>query len=132
MTITANADTPQGLMNLFAQLAAAGRVDDLVELYESDAIFSPQPGIELRGTAQIREALAEFLVLKPQISYSGDAAVHLTGDVALVANDWTMTATAPDGTTVEDSGLSADVVRRQVNGTWKVLIDQPRGQAPQQ
>jgi ketosteroid isomerase-like protein len=42
-----------------------------------------------------------------------------------VINEWTMTGTAPDGSEVRQGGLSDDVVRRQPNGTWLVLIDHP-------
>jgi len=49
------------------------------------------------------------------------------GDIGLVSNSWEMTGTAPDGSEATDAGLSADVVRRQPDGSWLVLIDQPRG-----
>ena len=51
--------------------------------------------------------------------------VLVAGDVALVQNDWSMTGTASDGSTVTQGGRSADVVRRGVDGTWRVLIDRP-------
>jgi ketosteroid isomerase-like protein len=46
-------------------------------------------------------------------------------DIALVINEWTMTATAPDGSEVRQGGRSADVVRRQPSGAWLVLVDKP-------
>jgi ketosteroid isomerase-like protein len=49
------------------------------------------------------------------------------GDVALVSNTWTATAQLPDGSTSRQAGLSADVLRRQPDGSWLVLVDQPRG-----
>jgi ketosteroid isomerase-like protein len=51
--------------------------------------------------------------------------VLVAGDVALVVNEWTMTGTAPDGAVVERGGKSADVVRRQPDGSWLVLVDRP-------
>lgn len=51
--------------------------------------------------------------------------VLVAGDVALVQNDWSMTGTAPDGSTVTQGGRSADVVRLQADGNWRVLIDRP-------
>jgi ketosteroid isomerase-like protein len=51
--------------------------------------------------------------------------VLISGDIALVQNDWTMTGTAPDGTVVSQGGRSADVVRRAADGSWRVVIDRP-------
>lgn len=124
----AGATTPQRLMELFSQRAAAGDLDGLVELYEADAVFEPAPGVTCAGHDAIRAALAELLVIGPRITYRGEPSVLATGDVALVSNDWTMTGTAPDGTEVCQGGVSADLVRRRADGTWRVLIDQPRGQ----
>jgi uncharacterized protein (TIGR02246 family) len=123
----AEATTPQRLMELFSRRAAAGDLDGLVELYEPDAVFEPAPGVTCAGHDAIRAALAELLVIEPRISYAGEPGVLETGDVALVSNDWMMTGTAPDGTTVRQGGISADLVRRRADGTWRVLIDQPRG-----
>jgi ketosteroid isomerase-like protein len=40
---------------------------------------------------------------------------------------WSVIGTDPDGKPVTMSGRSADVVRRQADGTWKFVIDNPRG-----
>ena len=46
-------------------------------------------------------------------------------DVALVVNEWNLTGIAPDGSEVHQGGRSADVVRRQPDGSWLVLVDKP-------
>ena len=51
----------------------------------------------------------------------------IVDDIAVVSNTWTMTAELPDGSTHREGGVSADVLRRQADGSWLVLIDQPRG-----
>jgi len=126
------ADSPTHLMELFARRAGSGDLDGLMDLYETDAVFQPQPGVHLIGKEQIRAALSEFMTLNPQISFQGETEVVTVGDVALVANNWKMSGVAPDGSAVADAGRSADVVRRQDDGRWLVVIDQPRGEpAPQ-
>jgi uncharacterized protein (TIGR02246 family) len=121
------ATSPTHLMELFAQRAAAGDLQALMELYEPGAVFEPQPGVVLVGTDQVRAALSELVLLRPKIEYVDQAEILTVDDVALVSNRWTMSATAPDGSTVRDEGWSADVVRRQADGSWLVMIDQPRG-----
>jgi len=125
--MTETATSPTHLMQLFAQRAGAGDLEGVMALYEAEAVFQPAPGVELTGTDQISAGLSEFLMLKPQITFDGDTDVVVVDDIALVSNNWTMTGVAPDGSVVTDSGLSADIVRRQPDGAWLVLIDQPRG-----
>jgi uncharacterized protein (TIGR02246 family) len=128
MTTTdhANADrsTPEALMRAFSERLNAGDLDGLVALYEPGAVFEPQPGVVVHGHAAIREALEQLLALSPTIT--ADIVQVLVGDdVALVVNEWAMTGTAPDGTAVHQSGRSADVVRRQPDGLWLVVVDKP-------
>jgi len=51
------------------------------------------------------------------------------GDIAMVSSKWTLKGTAPDGTAVDLSGESVEIVRRQGDGTWKFIIDSPWGLA---
>ncbi|HAF12136.1 MAG TPA: hypothetical protein DCK99_00285 [Blastocatellia bacterium] len=40
---------------------------------------------------------------------------------------WTLTGTDPSGGAVEMAGQTSDVVRRQPEGTWLLVIDIPYG-----
>lgn len=121
------ADTPARLMALFAERAATGNAAGLVALYESGAVFEPELGVVLRGLDEIGPALTELAKMQPRIEYSGDPDVVIVDNIAIVSNTWTMTAELPDRTTHREGGISADVLRRQADGSWLVLIDQPRG-----
>lgn len=116
--------TPEALMAAFADRLNAGDLDGLVALYEPDAVFEAQPGVVAHGHAAIRDALGQLLTLGPTIS-AETVQVLTGGDVALVVNEWTMTGTAPDGEAVHQGGRSADVVRRQPDGRWLVVVDKP-------
>lgn len=122
--IPALANTPEALMQTFAAHVHAGDLDALLGLYEADAVFMPEPGVIFTTPAEIRAALGAMLSLGPTMVVN-PGQVLVAGDVALVQNDWSMTGTAPDGTTVTQGGRSADVVRRGADGTWRVLIDRP-------
>jgi ketosteroid isomerase-like protein len=52
-------------------------------------------------------------------------AVVTSGDIALLASDWRITTTTDDGEQVVSSGTSVEVARRQGNGTWRYVIDEP-------
>jgi ketosteroid isomerase-like protein len=49
------------------------------------------------------------------------------GDLALLQGEWAFVGTAPDGSPVELAGRSAEVVRRQPDGSWRYVIDHPFG-----
>jgi uncharacterized protein (TIGR02246 family) len=111
-------------MRRFNQYVTEAELDQLVALYAPDALFVPEPGVQHRGRDAIRAALAALLELSPQME-ARVAEVHLAGDTALVIVDWTLQGTAPDGSAVAQHGRSADVLRRESDGTWSVLIDHP-------
>jgi len=121
------ATSPEHLMQLFAERVGEADIDGVMALYDPDAVFQPQAGVLLEGAEQIRAGLSEFMALSPKITFEGVTDVAISGDIALVSNNWAMTGVAPDGSEVTDHGLSADVVRRKADGSWLVLIDQPRG-----
>ena len=127
MTTTEHAGSPAQLMTLFAERAANGDAVGLIGLYEPGAVFEPEFGTVLRGVDEFRPALTELAQLRPRIDYAGEPDVVIVGDIAIVSNLWTMTAELPDGTRLREGGVSADVLRRQRDGSWLVLIDQPRG-----
>jgi ketosteroid isomerase-like protein len=52
---------------------------------------------------------------------------YVVDDIALLVVDWSFRGTAPDGTSVDMSGTAADVVRRDPDGTWRYLVDNPFG-----
>lgn len=123
-TTDIDTSTPQALMRTFTNLVHARDLDGLVALYEPSAVFEPQPGIVIRGHAAIAAALADLLALRPRM-ITDTVQVLDAGDVALVVNEWTMTGTAPDGAEVRQGGRSADVLRRQHDGRWLVVVDKP-------
>jgi uncharacterized protein (TIGR02246 family) len=111
---------------LFATAINSGDVGTAVALYEPEATFTPRPGEEVNGLPAIRSALDRFAALEPRLS--GEITKVLTaGDVALVQNRWQLEGIQPDGTPVEMSGRSADVLRRGSDGSWRILIDDPWG-----
>jgi ketosteroid isomerase-like protein len=48
-------------------------------------------------------------------------------DLALVVGVWSFNGTGPDGEPVRLAAQNADVLRRQSDGTWRFVIDNPWG-----
>ena len=122
-----SARRPEELDRLFAQALNAGNLDGLLALYEPNAALAPQPGQVVAGTQSIREALQAFIAMKPTLTKLETKTVMQTGEIALNSAKWHLTGTGPDGSPVTMDGHSAEVARRQADGTWRMVIDSPWG-----
>jgi uncharacterized protein (TIGR02246 family) len=120
------ARSPEELDRLFAEGLNAGDLDALTALYEPNAALTAQPGHVVTGTHAIREALRQFLAARPTLTVDVKILAQ-TGDIALTSARWELAGTAPDGTPVKMAGHSAEVSRRQADGTWRFVIDTPWG-----
>jgi len=116
---------PEELHQLVCQAVNAGDIPAALALYEPNASFVVEPGKVVTGTEAIRETLSGFITTKPTITV--DATAVESGDLALASGTWSLTATGPDGSAISDSGQSRVVARRQPNGDWLVVIDDPSG-----
>jgi uncharacterized protein (TIGR02246 family) len=124
-----SARTPEEVPRLWAETFSAGDLDALVALYEEhDAMLVPQPGEAVTGTDAIREALRALLALQPTFNLEVRKVLQ-TGDIALSFADWTLSGTGPDGEAIEMAAQTSDVVRRQRDGSWRIVIDNPYGSA---
>jgi uncharacterized protein (TIGR02246 family) len=98
----------------------AGDLDAVMALYEPDATFLTGAGETGTGAAARRANLSRILGLKPHFAMAVRSVVQ-TGDLALLVSPWTVTLTGPDGTR-QSTGTTADVVRRQPDGSWRFVI----------
>lgn len=119
---------PTDIHRLFTERFAAADLDGLLALYTPDALLLPQPGSEVRGHAAIREALSGFVALGGRFVMAPTRCLRV-GDVAVLHADWQLTASGPDGQPLRLGGHTADVVQRQPDGSWRLIIDNPWGDA---
>ncbi len=103
----------------------AGDLEALMALYELGASVVAQPGQVVTGTEAIREVLGGLLPMRPMILET--KAVVEAGDIALLASRWSLSSTGPDGNPINVSAQTSDVVRRQPDGRWLFVIDNPFG-----
>ena len=120
------ARTPKQCDDLFARCLNAGDVDGVVALYEPKGCLVLEAGVIARGPRAIRKAIATFAAMKPKLQMNVTRIVKAGDDVAVLYNDWSLTGTGADGTPFTDRGKATEIVRRQRNGTWKFVVDDPR------
>jgi len=121
-----NTPNPEDVHTRFAELFAAKDLDGLMTLYEPDATLLPEPGVQITGLAVIREALAAFLAMNGTFRMPAGKPI-VAKDLALIFSEWTLDMTGPDGQPATLSGQTSDVLRRQADGNWRIVIDSPFG-----
>jgi ketosteroid isomerase-like protein len=116
------ARTPQEAVALFQAAFNAGHIKPLLALYEPDAVFAPPDGQPVAGHAAIRGILAQLLALGLTMAFRITTVLEAKYGLALVTAAWHATrAGAPD----DLFGTARIVLRRQPDGTWRYLIDDP-------
>lgn len=110
----AKAHRPEDLTRLFVEFSNAGDAEGVASLYEEDAVLAYPPGSQTVGRAAIQRLWQQVLDQKPHFEQEEPLPTLINGDIAL-------TSTPPrDG-----AGARAQVVRRQPDGTWLRILDQP-------
>lgn len=118
--------SPEQVLEAIVEGINTGNLDMLLPLYESNAAFATQPGSLAHGPSGIREALAGFVSMKGKLDLEVTRVLEVD-DLALVVGVWSFDGTGPDGEPVHLEASNADVLRRQTDGTWRFVIDNPWG-----
>jgi ketosteroid isomerase-like protein len=117
---------PEDMNSAFADAVNSGEVERVLALYEREALLAPQPGARASGVAEIRTALEELLTLGGTMTSSNLWCMQV-GELALLQGEWRLSGTAPDGSPLELSSRTAEVARRQPDGSWLYVIDHAFG-----
>ena len=118
--------TPEEVLKSIVDGINTGNLDVLMTLYEPDAAFAAQPGSLKHGLSGVRESLAGFIAMKGTLDLKVKGVLEAS-DLALVTGVWSFTGTGPGGEPVKLTGHNADVLRRQLDGSWRFVIDNPWG-----
>jgi uncharacterized protein (TIGR02246 family) len=119
-----SAQTPEEIHELIAAAFNAGDLDAFVALHEPGAAtLLPPDGRRVSGREAIRAAVAPIFALRPsarievvgKLETDGLALTHAR--VNLVGGD--------GGERVEVSGRGTIVSRRQPDGSWRIVLDNP-------
>lgn len=118
--------TPEQVLESIVTGINSGDLDSLMPLYESAAAFVPQPGVLAHGAPGVSEALTGFISMNGKLDLDVTRVLEVD-DLALVLGVWSFEGTGPDGEPVHLEARNADVLRRQGDGTWRFVIDNPWG-----
>ena len=104
---------PEDLSRFVVERLNAGDVEGLVALYEPDAVLALPNGRVAKGTSEIHQAYEHLVSGGPTFAPGRQQPTLRNGDLALTS------VRLPDG------GVTVEVARRQEDGTWLWVIDQP-------
>ena len=103
---------PQDLERLLVSRQRSGDVDGMVALYEPNAALDFGGGRLTLGKEAIRTFYAGLVATGRKFAFGDQHPCVVTGDLALTS------------TRLPDGSMTAEVARRQGDGTWLWVIDQ--------
>ena len=118
--------TPEDVVNSIVEGINTGNLDSIMTLYEADACFATQPGHLAKSPETVRQSLRGFIEMNGKLDLKVKRVLQAS-DLALVIAEWSFSGTDPDGNPVNMNAKSATVLRQQVDGTWRFVIDNPWG-----
>ena len=102
---------PQDLERLLVSRQRVGDVDGMAALYEPDAILDRGGGQLILGKEAIRSLFVELVATGRKFELGDQRPATISGDLALTS------------TRSRDGSVTAEVARRQSDGTWLWVID---------
>jgi ketosteroid isomerase-like protein len=116
---------PSECIRCFIDLFNAGDLDTLLtDCYDDDIVLMVPGGEPVAGKDGVRAVLESFLGMNGEIALLGSSQI-VNGDLAVSLDHWTLQPAEGDAL----EATTSDVLRRQADGSWKYLIDNPFGAA---
>jgi ketosteroid isomerase-like protein len=114
-------DQKEQILSTVNQMVAAfheGDIIGILKTYEPGAVVVAEPGAPVTGKSALEAMFAGFIAAGARFTFLGHEVVQ-AGDLAVHFTPWRMTGTG--------GGLSVAVLRRQPDGKWLMVIDDPYG-----
>ena len=118
-------ERPDDFHAAYVEAFNSGEVGPLLDLYEKTGTLLDPTGQAVSGHAAIESALRQYQAvgeMNAETRWCIEA-----GDVALASAAWKITGKDPQGEPVVVEGRSADLLRRQKDGHWLLVVDNPVG-----
>src|SRR5918997_1342436 len=103
---------------------ASGSGELLDMHYEPGAVLVPRPGHPVTGTAARITAHNHLLGFGLPMR-ARTRRVYVADNIALLLVDWSIAGTSRQGYPIDLNGTATDVIRRDSDGQWRYVIDNP-------
>jgi uncharacterized protein (TIGR02246 family) len=116
-------EPPEALHRAFQDAFNRHDLEAIVALYERDAVLVGVGG-PARGHDAIRERYRRVLAAQPVIEVQ-TLGVHVVGELAMLHGKWILRERGPDNAEITRQGRNTETARRQRDGRWLFVIDNP-------
>jgi len=120
---------PEDCDRLLIDAMEKGDIETTVALYEPDAVLLTESGDLMKGWDAIRKHNEEFISLRTKTAID-EIKTTISGDGSLATTRMKCTSVYVDpksGNQVRFLTNTLEVVRKQPDGTWRFVIDDPFG-----
>ena len=105
------ANDPLDLERLLVERQRVGDIEGMLALFEPNAILDTGDGPLIQGAPAIRTLFEAFIASGEKMTLGIQSPAVVNGDLALTS------------TKISDGSITAEVARRQCDGTWLWVID---------
>ena len=116
---------PKRAEDAHSALAAAYNTGDLntvLSMYDVNGIIVAEPNNPVSGKEKFETAVKGILSIKGKMEIKTVYCLQ-SGDIAVGRSEWSI----KDGSEIKVAAKGVEVIKRQADGTWKVLIDHAFG-----
>jgi ketosteroid isomerase-like protein len=123
-----SARKPEDCDRILLAALEAGDIETSVALYEPTAVLFKKSGETMTGYESIRANNAALIALKP-VFHIEEIITTLNGDgtIATTRMKARLEGTQADGKPVNSAIHTLEVLRKQADGSWRYVIDDPFG-----
>lgn len=115
---------PAEAVKYFRSCIVNGDLQGVLSCFGEDAIYIERDGQEITGLQNIEKSMAHLCTWKPEIT-GGKHKVTIVGDIAIWIDKYSLKATMPDGNPIEMSGVTSCIMKKNDEGIWLWLMDNP-------
>jgi len=116
---------PESWPGLFESRLNTGDLESVMALYEPNARFVAKTGETVAGDG-IRQALADMIDAQTRLQSRVVKSVTVD-DIALLYTNFQGSSVDPSGKTIAIRYQAIEVLRRQSDGAWKLIVGDPNG-----
>lgn len=122
------ASTPEACDRILLAALESGDLETTVALYEPTATLFKKSGSTMTGLDEIRASNAALIAIKPKFTIEF-IKTTLSGDqtIATTRMKASLVGTAEDGREIRSDIHTLEVLRKQSDGSWRYIIDDPYG-----
>ena len=113
-------------VELLDQAFNRGDVEAVLAFYEAGAVVVTEPGKTPRGKPDLRAFFEQAMASGASARQMKTFAIEADG-IALFLSKWVLVTKNAEGEAIERRFTATSVLRKQSDGTWRILIDNSFG-----